>query len=80
MNKWLYSRIVKAASIIATYVVGVLSLIHISAVILWSPVIMTGLIWAALHLATASADSTRGGSIMAVRPKTVSYTHLVQPA
>ena len=39
-----------------------------AAVTLWSPVIMIGRIPALLHSATASLDSSRGGSIMAISP------------
>ena len=41
------------------------------AVTLWSPVIITGRIPARRQLATAAADSSRGGSIMAIRPTKV---------
>ena len=41
------------------------------AVILWSPVIITGLMPAALHLATATFASSRGGSIIPTIPRKV---------
>ena len=40
-----------------------------AAVTLWSPVIMIGLIPALIHSATASLDSTLGGSIMEISPR-----------
>ena len=42
-----------------------------AAVTLWSPVIMIGLIPALIHSATASLDSTLGGSIMEISPRNV---------
>ena len=42
-----------------------------AAVTLWSPVIIIGLIPARIHSATASADSTRGGSIIEIRPRKI---------
>ena len=44
-----------------------------AAVILWSPVIMTGRIPAFIHSATASLDSTLGGSIMAISPRNIRW-------
>ena len=41
------------------------------AVILWSPVIITGLMPALIQSATACALSTLGGSIIAIKPKKV---------
>ena len=41
------------------------------AVILWSPVIITGLIPALFASATAAFDSSLGGSIMEIRPRNV---------
>ncbi|MPM72514.1 hypothetical protein SDC9_119490 [bioreactor metagenome] len=41
------------------------------AVILWSPVIIIGLIPALIQLSTASVDSTLGGSIIAISPTKV---------
>ena len=41
------------------------------AVILWSPVIITGLIPASIQALTASADSSLGGSIIDIRPMKV---------
>ncbi len=38
----------------------------------WSPVIITGRMPAAMHTATASFASSRGGSIMPIRPSRVS--------
>ena len=44
-----------------------------AAVILWSPVIMTGRIPAFIHSATAAFDSSLGGSIIAIRPRNTSW-------
>ena len=40
-----------------------------AAVILWSPVIITGRIPAFMHSSTAAFDSSLGGSIMAINPR-----------
>ncbi len=42
-----------------------------AAVTLWSPVIIMGLMPALIHSSTAAFDSSRGGSIMAIKPKKV---------
>ena len=42
-----------------------------AAVTLWSPVIITGLIPARIHSATAALDSSLGGSIIEIRPRNV---------
>ena len=46
-----------------------ISLAMAEAVTLWSPVIMMGRMPAAMHSLTAALDSSRGGSIMAMRPR-----------
>ena len=45
-----------------------------AAVILWSPVIITGRIPAFIHSATAAFDSSLGGSIIAIRPRNTKWS------